>query len=388
MKPDFDRVPDRRGTASLKWDFQQRFAGTEGLLPLWVADMDFASPPEVIEALRRRAEHGVFGYTLEPESWFEAVAAWTLARHGWRLEREWLLPCPGVVPAIRLAIQAFSEPGDGVVIQPPVYYPFAESVRRNHRRLVENPLRLEGTRYSQDVQGLENAADGRARLLILCSPHNPVARVWRRDELESLGEACLRRQLIIVSDEIHCDLVLPGHRHLPTAALSGEIARRTVTLLSATKTFNLAGLGGSLAVIPDPELRERFHRAGKALWTDIANAFTVAASEAAWRHGAPWLEAVLAYVEANYRFLVDFLAARLPAAVVFPLEGTYLAWLDFRPLGLTDKELKDRILGRARVWLDDGPMFGTGGAGFQRLNLACPRATLAEALQRTVQALS
>jgi len=388
MNPDFDRILDRRGTASLKWDFQKRLAGMEGLLPLWVADMDFPAPPEVIEALRQRAEHGVFGYTLEPESWFEAAASWTLARHGWRLQREWLLPCPGVVPAIRLAIQAFSEPGDGVAIQPPVYYPFGESVHRNRRRVVENPLLLEGTRYRLDAEGLEKAADGRTRLLILCSPHNPVARVWRREELERLAEACLRKKLIIVSDEIHCDLVLPGFRHLPTAALSGEIAGRTVTLLSATKTFNLAGLGGSLAVIPDPELRGRFRAAGKALWTDIANAFTLAASEAAWRHGAPWLEAVLAYVQANYRFLVEFLAQRLPAAVVFPLEGTYLAWVDFRPLGLTDAELKERILRKARVWLDDGPMFGAGGTGFQRINLACPRALLAEALERVVQSLS
>jgi len=239
-----------------------------------------------------------------------------------------------------------------------------------------------------DLDALEHALDPRTRLLILCSPHNPVSRVWRREELERLAEVCLRRELVVVSDEIHCDLVLPGHRHLPTAALSGEIARRTVTLLSATKTFNLAGLGGSLAVIPDPELRRLFRAAKEALWTGVANPCSVTAAEAAWRHGAPWLEQVLAYVAGNYRYLVDFLSARLPAAGVFPLEGTYLAWLDFRALGFSDEELKERILRRARVWLDDGPMFGTGGRGFQRLNLACPRATLAEALERMARALS
>jgi cystathionine beta-lyase len=390
-----DRRIERRGTASLKWDFQKRLAGEEGLLPLWVADMDFPSPREVQAALRRRIRHPVYGYTLEPESWYQAAMEWTRSRHGWDLERDWLLACPGVVPAIDLAILAFSAPGDGVVIQPPVYHPFASCIRSNGRQVLENPLRLEGSRYSPDLEQLEEGLTGRApqsrapaRMLLLCSPHNPVARVWRREELEALAEVCLRRGLILVSDEIHCDLVLPGHRHLPTASLSKEVAQRTVTLLSATKTFNLAGLGGSLAVIPDPELRRRFRAAKEALWTSAANALSVVAAEAAWRHGAPWLERVLAYVAANYRFLADFLVAELPAARVLPLEGTYLAWLDLRALGFSDAELKRRILREARLWLDDGPKFGTGGRGFQRLNLACPRTTLREALERLVRALA
>jgi cystathionine beta-lyase len=383
-----DRRIDRRGTASLKWDFQKRLAGQEGLLPLWVADMDFPAPREVLAALRRRVRHGVFGYTLEPESWFQAAAAWTRARHGWDLRREWLLACPGVVPAINLAILAFTAPGESVVIQPPVYYPFAECIRRNGREVLENPLRLQGGGYTLNLEHLERSVTDRTRLLILCSPHNPVARVWRREELEGLAEVCLRRGLIVVSDEIHCDLVLPGHRHLPTASLSPQLAGRTVTLLSATKTFNLAGLGGALAVIPDPELRRRFRTAKEALWTSVANACSVVSAEAAWRHGAPWLEQVLGYVAGNYRFLLDFLEARLPAAGVFPLEGTYLAWLDFRALGFSDAELKQRILHQARVWLDDGPMFGSAGQGFQRLNLACPRAVLRDALERLARALS
>jgi cystathionine beta-lyase len=382
-----DRRIDRRGTASLKWDFQKSRTGMEGLLPMWVADMDFPSPRPVRAALRRRVRHGIFGYTLEPESWYEAAAEWTRARHGWNLEREWLLACPGVVPSLTLAILAFTEPGDGVVIQPPVYYPFASSIRNNGREVLENPLRLEGS-YRMDLERLEASLTPRARLVLLCSPHNPVARVWRREELEELAEVCLRRGLIMVSDEIHCDLVFPGHRHLPTAALSEEAARRTLTLLSPTKTFNLAGLGGSLAVIADPELRSRFRAAKERLWPGAANAFSVVAAEAAWRHGAPWLQRVLAYVAGNFRFLKDFLAASLPPVRVFPLEGTYLAWLDFRALGLTDAELKRRLLREARVWLDDGPMFGTGGRGFQRLNLACPRSILREALRRLAAALS
>jgi cystathionine beta-lyase len=388
MPTEFDRVIDRRNTASLKWDFSKRLTGREGLLPLWVADMDFPAPQEVLEALRRRVEHGVFGYTLEPESYFQAAMDWVLRRHGWKLEREWLLPAPGVVPAINLAILAFSEPGDEVVIQPPVYYPFGESIQRNGREVAENPLALEGGRYRMDFAQLERLIGPRTRLLILCSPHNPVGRVWERGELKRLGELCLRRGVILLSDEIHGDLVLPGFRHLPTASLSPELAGFTVAFLSATKSFNLAGLGGSLMVIPDPNLRKRFKKTKESLWTGLANAFSVTASETAWRHGGPWLERLLAYILDNYEFLARFLAERLPAARVMSLEGTYLAWIDFRSLGLSDKQLKERIVQRAGVWLDDGPMFGTGGQGFQRLNLACPRSTLREALERIAGALS
>jgi cystathionine beta-lyase len=387
MTEEFDRVIDRRGTASVKWDYSRRYTGLEGLLPLWVADMDFPAPPEVLQALRRRVEHGIFGYTLEPESYFQAAMDWMLRRHGWKLQREWLIPAPGVVPAINLAILAFSEPGDEVVIQPPVYHPFAQGIRRNGRSVAENPLLLEGRRYVMDFAQLERLIGPRSRLAILCSPHNPVGRVWERDELERMAEICLRGGLILLSDEIHCDLVLPGFRHLPAASLSAQAASSTVTFLSATKTFNLAGLGGSLVVIPDPGLRRRFQKATESLWTGVANPLSAAATEAAWRHGEPWLQRLLAYIRANYEFLVRFLAERLPALQVMPLEGTYLAWIDCRALGLPDDRLKARILEGAGVWLNEGPMFGTGGQGFQRLNLACPRATLRQALERLAGAL-
>jgi cystathionine beta-lyase len=273
------------------------------------------------------------------------------------------------------------------MIQPPVYYPFAQCIRRNGRSLAENPLILEGRRYGMDFAHLERSIGPRTRLAILCSPHNPVGRVWERDELARLGEICLRAGLILLSDEIHCDLVLPGFRHLPTASLSAELAAGTVTFLSATKTFNLAGLGGSLVVIPDAGLRRRFQSTLESVWTGVANALSAAASEAAWRHGEPWLERLLAYIQANYEFLVRFLEERLPKLRVMPLEGTYLAWIDCRALGLPDAQLKARILERAGVWLDEGPMFGTGGQGFQRLNLACPRTTLRQALERLAGAL-
>ncbi|MBN1837762.1 MAG: pyridoxal phosphate-dependent aminotransferase [Spirochaetales bacterium] len=393
MATDFDRIVERRGTDSLKWDFQERFTGLDPgadgpLLPLWVADMDFPAPEPVIEAVRRRAEHGVFGYTLEPDSYFEAIADWMRRRHGWQVPREWMLSCPGVVPTVSLAILAYTLPGDRVVLQPPVYFPFRSCVESNGRQVAENPLVLEKGSYRMDLEGLERLLDESTRLLVLCSPHNPVGRVWRPEELLQLVKICRRRGVTILSDEIHHDLVLKGSRHTPTASLSAEAARITVTLTSATKTFNLAGLGGSLAVAADSELRRRLEEVRDSLWTGLANAFSTVATEAAYRHGEPWLEALLRYLEGNYASLRGFLEERLPAARVTPLEGTYLAWVDLRPLGFADGELKERILRRARVWLDDGPIFGTGGEGFQRINLACPRATLEDALQRIANALA
>ena len=387
MKYDFDTPVDRRGTASIKWDFSKRFTGLEDLIPLWVADMDFPACFEVIEALKRRADHGVFGYTLEPESYYRAVIDWMKRRHGWEIRRGWMLSAPGVVPSLNLALLAYSQPGDRVIIQPPVYYPFKESILKVRRRVAENPLILDGDRYTMDFDQLEKLIDGRTRLLILCSPHNPVARVWLKEELERLVEICLRHNIIILSDEIHHDLTLKGNRHFPTAFLSKEAAGITVTFTSATKTFNLAGLGCSLVIASDKQLRDRYRSTLQSIWTGIANALSAVATETAYRYGESWLEQVLEYVQGNYDFLVSRLAERLPEARVFPLEGTYLAWVDLRSLGMSDEELKQWILGRARVWLDDGPMFGTGGEGYQRINLACPRRTLNKALEAMVQVL-
>ncbi|MBA7561477.1 Cystathionine beta-lyase PatB [subsurface metagenome] len=387
MQYDFDTPVDRRGTASIKWDFSKRFTGLEDLIPLWVADMDFPACFEVIEALKHRADHGVFGYTLEPESYYRAVIDWMKRRHGWEVHRGWMLSAPGVVPSLNLALLAYSQPGDRVILQPPVYYPFKESILKVRRRVAENPLILDGDRYTMDFDQLEKLIDGRTRLLILCSPHNPVARVWLKVELERLVDICLRRNIIILSDEIHHDLILKGNRHIPTASLSKEAAGITVTFTSATKTFNLAGLGCSLVIASDKQLRDRYRSTLQSIWTGIANALSAVATETAYRYGESWLEQVLEYVQGNYDFLVSRLAERLPEARVFPLEGTYLAWVDLRSLGMSDEELKQWILGRARVWLDDGPMFGTGGEGFQRINLACPRRTLNKALEAMVQVL-
>lgn len=385
---DFDRLIDRRDTSSLKWDYAKRFTGHEDLLPLWVADMDFEAPREIREALERRMAHGVYGYTLEPDSYFEAAAAWLERRHGWNVSRDWMLASPGVIPCLSAAILALTEPGDGIVIQPPVYHPFALRVKGNGRRVVENPLRLSGDRWEMDIAGLRRAIDERTRMLVLCSPHNPVGRVWSTDELAALVEVCVEKGVTIVSDEIHADLVMPGCHHVPIASLSEQAARITVTLMAATKTFNLAGLGGSIAIVADDDKRKRLDSVQHSVFAGIANVFAAAASEAAWRHGETWLEELLSYVQGNYRHMVSFLAARLPAVRSFPLEGTYLPLLDMRGLGLSDRELQDRLRGAGKVWLDEGIKFGRGGEGCQRVNLACPRAVLSDGLERVARAFS
>jgi len=345
-------------------------------------------PPEIREPMARRLEHGVYGYTIEPESYFQAAQEWMARRHRWQVPREWMLASPGVIPCLSAAILALTEPGDGIIIQPPVYHPFAMRITGNGRRVVENPLVLRGNRWEMDFEGLERAVDERTRMVILCSPHNPVSRVWTRRELERLVETCARRRIVIVSDEIHCDLVMPGFIHIPIASLSPEASRITVTLVAATKTFNLAGLGGSVAIAEDADIRKRLDAAQHAVFAGIANAFAAAASEAAWRNGGPWLDALLRYIEGNYQHTISFFARRLPAVSVFPLEGTYLAFLDMRSFGLADDELSDKLRHTGRVWLDEGRKFGRGGQGFQRLNLACPRSVLSDGLERVDRALS
>jgi len=382
MTYDFDRVVDRHGTSSVKWDYEQEYTGTTGLLPLWVADMDFPAAPPILEAIQRRMNHGIFGYVREPDSYFEAAMAWLERRHHWSVRREWMVASPSVLSALSTAILAFTAPGEGICIQPPVYYPFALRIRGNGRRVVENPLVLRDGTWDMDLDGLERAMDPGTRMLILCSPHNPAARVWERGTLERLAEICRSRGVLVVSDEIHFDLVMRGRRHIPMASISDESAVNTLTLVSATKTFNLAGLGGSFTIIPRAELRRKFESTQHAVLGVAPNAIAVAASEAAWRHGEPWLEELLGYIQGNYDVLERFLAERLPRVRLFPLEGTYLALLDMRGLGIVDAALKEKLLKDARVWLDEGAKFGRGGEQMQRMNLACPRSVLKDALER------
>ncbi|HUX19888.1 MAG TPA: MalY/PatB family protein [Spirochaetia bacterium] len=386
MTYNFDEPRDRRTTNSLKWDYAKRFTGREGLLPLWVADMDFATPPAITEALVRRIEHGIFGYAQFPPSYFESVRMWVKKRHDWEISEDWIVPIPGIVPGIRIAVEAYTHQGEKIIIQPPVYYPFRNIIAGNGRQVLENPLTRDGSRYLMNFEQLEGIVDDDTRALLLCSPHNPVSRVWNAKELGALAELCTRRGLLLISDEIHCDLIMSGSRHLPAATFFPERENRSITFMSATKSFNLSGISCANAIIPDPFLRKTYSRQVMKEALQLPNLVSIVAAEAAYRHGEEWLTQVLAYIESNYRYLVEFLKAKTPELTVFPLEGTYLVWVDLSTTGLGDEEIKTRLLDEG-LWLDDGPMFGSGGAGFQRINIACPRATLEDAMNRFVRAV-
>ncbi|MDD5364243.1 MAG: PatB family C-S lyase [Gallionellaceae bacterium] len=387
MSFDFDRVVPRAGTDSVKWDGRGGYFGTEDVLPMWVADMDFAAPVEVTRALAARAAHPVYGYTLYPDGLFEALAEWLRQRHGWHIERDWVLWAPGVVPSLFAAVQAFARPDEGVIVQPPVYHPFFSAIAETGRRVVENPLRLADGRYVFDLDHLERCAADGARLLLLCSPHNPVGRVWRPDELAAVLDITRRHGLTVLSDEIHHDLVYPGVHHYPLATLAGDPAD-IVTAVAPSKTFNIPGLGLSALIVPDPERRAALKHAFGQLHVSASNPFSVAAFEAAYRNGGPWLDALMAYLAETRDFVLDFVAGNLPGIVAVKPEGTYLIWLDCRGLGLDDAALQDFFVHKARVGMNPGSVFGTGGSGFMRLNIGAPRAVVAEALARVAAAFA
>ncbi len=389
MTFDFDTVIDRRQTNNIKWNLTAKHPGEPELLPLWVADMDFQSPPEVRDVLRQQAEHGIFGYPLVPDSCYEAIMAWLKQRHHWEIKKEWIVFTPGVIPAFYWTIRACAQPGDAVIIQPPVYPPFFKAVSANNCVLVENELRNVNGHYDMNLDAFDAQLESSgAKVFLLCSPHNPVGRVWTEDELRRVAERCLEHHVIICSDEIHADIVFRGARHRPTATLSTEIASRTVSCFAASKTFNIAGLNTAFAVIPDADLRATFLLVKQNVGNPEPNLMGILATEAAYRHGAGWLDALLNYLQGNLAFLTHFIRERIPHIAVVKSEGTYLAWLDCRELGLSDAELHDLFMNNARVWLNDGQMFGSGGSGFQRLNFACSRATLEMALTRIERTMS
>jgi cystathionine beta-lyase len=398
---DFDTEIDRRGTHCIKWEYTQSetdptqmvptgmFFGPDRHLPLWIADMDLPCPQPVVDALAARARHPIYGYTNKTDDYLQAVVGWMRRRYGWEIASDWICTAPGVVPALAHIVRAFTAPGETVLVQRPVYYPFSLVAELNGRVAVSNSLIYENGRYRMDFDDLEaKAADPQARMLILCSPHNPVGRVWTRGELARLGEICLAHDVLVVSDEIHADLTLPGCQFTSFATLSPEFERRSITCTAPSKTFNLAGLQTSNIIIPDADLRARF--AGALLSSGLLgnNAFGAVALEAAYNHGEDWLAQLLDYLDGNRRFLEAFVAARLPAVRVVPTEGTYLAWLDCRGLGLDAAALQHLMRDEARVYLDEGPLFGPEGEGFERINFACPRALLAEALERIAAAVA
>lgn len=388
MPVDFDTVPNRRGTNCFKYDFAREMGMPEDVLPLWVADMDFPTAPAVLERLHALAEHGIFGYTGVKDAYFSAVHNWYAQRFGWETQRSWLVTTPGVVFAIAIAIRAFTQKGDAILIQQPVYYPFANKVTENDRQLVVNPLVLKNGRYEMDFADMERKiVDNRVKMLLLCSPHNPVRRVWTKEELLRVGEICQKHGVLVVSDEIHADFTYAGHTHHVFASVKSEFADFTITCTAPSKTFNLAGLQNSNIFIPNRQLRHAYKKELSACGCGGTNCMGMAACQAAYEAGADWLEQLKQYLAGNLAYIRQFLREKLPEIALIEPEGTYLVWLDLRKLGLTEQQQRQLIVQDAKLWLDTGTLFGQGGDGFERINIACPRATIKQAMQRLERAV-
>jgi len=380
-KYNFDKIIDREKTASVKYDLREAYFGKADVLPMWVADMDFETPDFIGKAVSKRAEHPVYGYSFRPESYFTAFTTWVEKRHQWPVKNEWVLFSPGIVPALNMATLAYTNPGDGILVQPPVYFPFFHAVTNHQRKLLENILVYKDGKYLVDFDDFERKA-AKARMFFLSNPHNPVGRAWSREELEKMGEICLKNDVLIISDEIHGDLMLPGHKHIPMASLSDDIAAHTITCMAPSKTFNMAGLATSSVIISDRQLRTKFNRIMEGLHIGNGNLFGAVASEAAYKEGEEWLKELLQYVDNNFKLLEHFLRTELPVLKLVPAEATYLAWIDFSGTGLQDEEIKEKLIHEAGLGLSHGPLFGKGGEGFQRMNLATPKANVIEALNR------
>jgi cysteine-S-conjugate beta-lyase len=386
-KYDFETVIERRGTGCVKWDAWEAYGHSQDDLPLWVADMDFKTAPCAIEALTHRVQHGIFGYTMAPEGYYEAVLGWFETRHGWRPQREWLVMTPGVVFALAMAVTALTQPGDAVIIQPPVYYPFRSEIEGNGRRVVTSPLIYQDGRYTMDYEGFERAVEeSGARLFILCNPHNPVGRAWTEEELRRIGQICLRHNVVVISDEIHADFARAGHTHVPFASLGGEFANNAIVCTAPSKTFNLAGLQLSNIFIPNPDIRAAFKRALDRTGYDEPSVFGITAAQACYERGGEWLDELKQVLDENYAVL-EQAVGRMPGVRLVPLESTYLPWLDCRGLGLDDEALRQLVEHDAHLWLDLGTMFGREGSGFVRMNLASPKPIIEEACKRLAGAV-
>ena len=383
MQYDFDTPIDRTHTWSIKHDFKKENGKADDILPLWVADMDFRSPDSVVEALKKAVDHGIFGYSRADESYFDAVAAWYQKRHHLTLQPEWMTCTPGIVFALSIAVRAFTQEGDAVLIQPPVYHPFSRAILRNKRTLVENPLVLKDGHYEMDLEELEQKVlDEHVKLMILCNPHNPVGRVWTREELTALADICLRHHVYVISDKIHGDFVWQGHEQTPYASISEEACLHSMMCTAPSKTFNLAGMATSNLFIPDPEMRRKFRSELLDVGQENMNRLGLFACRAAYEGGGEWLDQLIGYLAGNLALVRDFCKNRVPQIQLVEPEGTYLAWLDCRELGMTDDELMAFFSNEAKVWLDPGTHSGEQGSGFMRFNLGSSRSVIAQALDQ------
>ena len=391
MKYDFDQPINRLHTASLKWDGAHVFLGEQakGALPMWVADMDFSSPQEVIDELKKRVEHGVFGYPICTQSYYDAIIGWMKRQFDWTIKQESIHYAPGIIPALNYLVQVFTEEGDCVAIQSPVYYPFTNCIVNNNRQVVLNCLKFENGKYTMDYEDLEQKlAANRVKLLLLCSPHNPVGRVWSKEELIKLGEICLKYGVLVVSDEVHADLTLKGVSYTAFAGISEKFAQNTIVCTAASKTFNLAGLQTANIIIPNKELGIEYNNYMKKLHLLKPNIFGQMATEVAYNYGAEWLEQLKDYLQGNLEYLTSYINSNIKKIKVIQPEGTYLVWLDCRELNMAGEELKTFMLENAKIAFDDGYLFGPGGEYFTRINIGCNRETLKEALRRLERAVN
>ncbi|MGG3468108.1 PatB family C-S lyase [Neobacillus pocheonensis] len=384
----FNERIDRLKTSSVKWELTKDIFGEMDLWPMWVADMDFKPPQAVIDAIKKRVDHGVFGYTFVPPSVSEAISAWLLKRHQWDIQSPWLLYCSGVVQAISTAINAFTNEGDKVLLQSPVYTPFFDMIEKNNRVVVNSPLVLDENRYQIDFAQFEKTLQQGCKLFLLCSPHNPGGRVWTKDELLKIGELCLEYNCLILADEIHSDIVYKQYHHIPIASLSDQLSEKVITLIAPSKTFNLAGLQASAVIIKNKAMRTQFQEQLKRQGVFTLNTFGIIGMEAAYREGENWLDELIDYLQDNKEYTIQYLTEHFPQITCIDSEGTYLLWLDCRGLGLSDKDLRNLLIQKGKLALEPGPKFGHGGEGFVRINIACPMDDLIEGLNRFKNALT
>lgn len=383
----FDEMIDRRGTGCIKCDFIKEYGKPEDILPLWVADMDFKAPEEVSKALKKVAEFGIYGYSSKKEDYDHAVLDWFCNRFGWQAKKEWIVITPGVVFALNTAVEAYTEPGEAVMIMQPVYYPFSAAVKNHGRKLINCQLMVKNDHYEIDFDNFEKLIEKeQVKMFILCSPHNPVGRVWTKEELLKIHEICLKHRVLVVSDEIHCDFVYSGHRHTVFASLSEEAQNNCIVCTAPSKTFNLAGLQVSNIFIPNDELRQKFEEARLKTGYGGPNIFAIAGCTAAYRYGADWLDELLLYLSENRTYMDQFLKEKLPMLKLMDTQGTYLVWMDCSGLGMSDEELEYFMVNNAKLWLDGGSMFSPLSGQFERINIACPRETIQKAMEQLYKA--
>ncbi len=387
MKYNFDEHIPREDTNCIKYDLRKEYFGSKDLIPMWVADMDFRTPDFVMEAIRKRAAHEILGYSSRGENFFKAIIGWYRRRYGWEVQKEWILTTPGVVPALHFAVRAFTEPGEKVLIQPPVYHPFFSIIKGNERVVVLNQLIFKDGRYHMNIEDLKEKVDEQTKLILLSHPHNPVGRVWTQEELAELGDFCISKGITILSDEIHSDLIYRPNRHIPMASINKGLLHHTITFAAPSKTFNLAGLSTSFVIIPDPALRHIFNRELDTSHLWLGNLFGSIALEAAYSSGDQWLDELMDYLKDNLEYLKSYIKDEIPSVKVTEPEATYLVWLDMRKIDLKGQTMKDFLVKEARLGFNDGASFGPGGEGFQRINIACPRSVLKKALGQLRDAL-